>query len=56
MHTATLTPEALKGWEDYIENASGSIRELANGLRDFQRSVRCEQQMFILNPLLGKEG
>jgi hypothetical protein len=36
-HAATLKPEALKAWEDYIENASGSVRERANAPSDFLR-------------------
>jgi hypothetical protein len=36
-HAATLKPEALKAWEDYVENASGGIRERANSPSDFLR-------------------
>jgi hypothetical protein len=36
-HPATLKPEALKTWEDYVENASGGIRERANAPSDFLR-------------------
>jgi hypothetical protein len=36
-HAATLRPEALKAWEDYVENASGVIRERANAPSDFLR-------------------
>jgi hypothetical protein len=37
VHAATLKPEALKAWDDYIENASGSIRERASAPSDFLR-------------------
>jgi hypothetical protein len=29
-HAATLKPEAAKAWDDYVESASGGIRERAN--------------------------